>query len=175
MIYPVKIMDAHGSVKKIIDYQQISKMYWQSFEREFSESVSSPDASTTQKICKVNCQRCQKEVAATRNNVKFCSLKCRSESYSEKLRAANITLPDGECIVCKSTFKKKTRAMICCSRECRVVRNRDKSRRSDARSKANRAKRKFEIHGGEAQVFQHSDQAASQVSEVGETHLVSQG
>jgi hypothetical protein len=170
----VRRYDGKGNLLGVYDVKQVGKMFWTSFYREFSEySIGSMDEDSGVKMkCKSKWQGvlCNKEFLAKRKHSKYCSPLCKGRAASKYYqRAVPRTV---KCEICTSSFKSTRSNPKYCGKECRDVATLYRSRRQDAKAKANLAQRKLEIIERKKKVLRQEHSASHQGSEAGQTHLV---
>ena len=98
-MFPVKIFDADGKLKKTVSVKEQLKVMWERFPRTSMGGVISHRSPTRTK----KCARCKKEFETWDPRVKMCSKKCQQL----QLRIQRKTAP--------SVLKKKGRAQ---DRDC---------------------------------------------------------
>ena len=163
MIYPVKIFDGEGRLKKIIEPVQALEQYWQTMP--VGDEVDSIDANVLQAngssyylkhaiVC-ANIE-CKKETTVVSRNAKYCSLKCQEQVKRRKASQKPKEKQFKKCVIedCGNVFEAQRGNQKYCGPVCLKIANIAKGRRASARAKANIAKRKLEIAQREQEVLQ---------------------
>lgn len=170
MIYPVKIYDGEGRLKKIIEPEQALEQYWQTMP--VGDEVDSIDANVMQvngssyylqrKIVCANSE-CKKETTVVSRNAKYCSIKCQEQVKRRKASQKPKEKEYKKCAIkeCQNVFEAQRGNQKYCGPACLKIANIAKGRRASARAKANITQRKLELAKREQEVLQRQHSPSS--------------
>ena len=164
MIYPVKIFDGKGQLKKIILQEEALERYWQTLPpitdglAKVNVEVMQANGSSYYLARTIICANSEggKKATVVARKAKYCSLKCQAYVKRAKHKQKPTYKKEIECAIagCSNTFQTSRGWHKYCSKDCAHIANIAKSRRASAKAKANIAQRKLELAERQQKVLQ---------------------
>ncbi len=180
MIYPVKIFDGEGRLKKIILQEEALERYWQTMPpitdglSEVNVEVMQANGSSyylTRTIICANSE-CGKQAVVVARKAKYCSIKCQEQVKRRKASKKPKEKQYKKCVIedCGNVFEAQRGNQKYCGPACLKIANIAKGRRASARAKANITQRKLELAKREQKILQRQHSPTLEGGEAGKTH-----